>query len=150
MTQLTDAEIDEQVNLMETMLLKTVGVVPKYFRCPYGEYDANVISRLQNKHGLTVIQWSDDIGDADGVAVAKQKATYNSYTSGQRHLILNHETHKPSTHSVADTAIARFKSQGIKSQTVHDCIGASGSPYKVKATPGKRDSTWTCDGTPSP
>ena len=55
------------------MLLRTIGVVPRYMRAPYGETNERVAQRLMQKHGLKVIDWSDDTRDADGAALSESE-----------------------------------------------------------------------------
>ncbi|CAO1636893.1 unnamed protein product [Parajaminaea phylloscopi] len=144
------AVIDKQVELIEEMLLKTVGIVPRYFRFPYGAFSQETAQYIRSKYGYRIIQWSDDSGDSSGAPASQSIAMYKKFKKGESHLVLNHETHQSSVDTVAPAAISTFKSKGIKSVTVDQCIGASTSPYKVRTKPQARDSTWTCDGKPRP
>jgi len=147
---LTDEQLETQVDLVETYMLKTLGVVPKYIRPPYGSFNQTILDLLVNKYKYRVITWNVDSGDGDSYTAAQSEAVYKTLKAGQKNIILNHETHDTSVHEVADYAIKRYKKLGIKSQTVHSCLGKSGSAYKVQTNVQKRDDTWTCDGTPGP
>lgn len=147
---LSNDVIDTQIQLLEEMLLKTVGIVPKYFRFPYGAYSAQTAQYIRQKYGYRIIQWSDDSGDGNGVAPSTSIAMYNKFNKGESHLVLNHETHESSVKQVAPAAISAFSKKGIKSVTADKCIGATTSPYKVRTKPQARDSTWTCVGKPRP
>lgn len=144
------AIIDKQIELVEEMLFKTVGIVPRYFRFPYGAYSSETAHYIRSKYGYRIIGWSDDAGDADGDPASKSISMYKGFKSGEAHLVLNHEPIKSSVYKVAPAAISHLNELGVKSVTVDKCIGAYKSPYKVKAQPQARDSTWTCEGKPRP
>lgn len=146
----THEVIDRQIDLLDTQLLKTLGVVPRYFRFPYGAFAPETAQYLRSKYGLRVIQWSEDSGDSSGATAAHSIAVYKPFQKGESHIILNHETHKTSVEEVAPAVIRSFKRKGIKSVTAAQCIGATKSPYKVRMNPQKRDSTWTCSNKPLP
>jgi len=46
------------------------GVAPTLFRCPYGEYDDNVIKAV-NSIGMTAVQWNVDSLDWKGISAAE-------------------------------------------------------------------------------
>ena len=53
MAKLTAKQIIDEVNRCSDKIEAVTGVRPTLFRCPYGEYDDNVI-------GLTAVQWDTD------------------------------------------------------------------------------------------
>lgn len=146
----TNEVIDRQVELLEEMLLKTVGIIPRYMRFPYGAFSAETAQYIRNKYGYRLIQWSDDSGDSSGKPPSYSIAMYNGFKKGEQHLVLNHETHNTSVFEVAPAAKKQLDKLGVKSVTADKCIGATTSPYKVKTNPQKRDASWTCEGKPRP
>ena len=59
MSKLSDKEIMNEVTLCNEKIEAITGEAVKLFRCPYGEYDDNVISTINNM-GIDVIQWNVD------------------------------------------------------------------------------------------
>lgn len=57
--KLSASEIVENVNACNAKIEAITGVRPTLFRCPYGEYDDNVIETVQGM-GMTAIQWDVD------------------------------------------------------------------------------------------
>lgn len=143
-------QLDHQVELMQNLTLKTVGVTAKYWRFPYGEQRADQIAHLKKKWNIETVYWSDDAEDASGGSVQQAINKYNNLDTSKPHLILNHETVETTYTQLAPKAIAALNRKGKKSRTVHVCVAGSGSPYNVQISPQARDGSWTCDGTPAP
>ena len=65
---LADAEqIQSEINTCSDKIEAITGVRPTLFRCPYGEYDDNVISTI-NSMGIHAIQWDVDSLDWKGIS----------------------------------------------------------------------------------
>ena len=64
--KLSASEIVENVNACNAKIEAITGVRPTLFRCPYGEYDDNVIETVQGM-GMTAIQWDVDSLDWKGL-----------------------------------------------------------------------------------
>ncbi|CAO1614085.1 unnamed protein product [Sympodiomycopsis kandeliae] len=143
-------QLDHQVELMQNLTLKTVGVTAKYWRFPYGEQRADQIAHLKKKWDIETVYWSDDTQDADGGSARESIAYYNNLDTTKPHIILNHETVEKTYSIVSNKAIAALDKKGKKSRTIHTCVGGSGSAYHVQVSPKARDATWTCEGTPAP
>ena len=58
-SKLTAKQIIDEVNRCSDKIEAVTGVRPTLFRCPYGEYDDNVIGTV-NGMGLTAVQWDTD------------------------------------------------------------------------------------------
>lgn len=50
--------------------------------------------------------------------------------------------------TVMPAVIPMLRQKGWKLVTMADCLGVS--PYQSVGSPGKRDASWTCNGTPGP
>ncbi len=59
MAKLTAQKIAAEINGCNDKIEAVTGMRPTLFRCPYGEYDDNVISTVQSL-GMTAIQWDTD------------------------------------------------------------------------------------------
>ena len=59
LSQLTSEQIQGEVNACSDRIEAITGVRPTLFRCPYGEYDDNVISTVRGM-GMTAVQWDTD------------------------------------------------------------------------------------------
>ena len=59
MTKLSAEQIASEVNTCSDKIEAVTGVRPSLFRCPYGEYDDNVIATVRSQ-GLTSVQWDVD------------------------------------------------------------------------------------------
>ena len=64
--KLSASEIVENINACNAKIEELTGVRPTLFRCPYGEYDDNVIETVQGM-GMTAIQWDVDSLDWKGL-----------------------------------------------------------------------------------
>ncbi|MBR5382082.1 MAG: polysaccharide deacetylase family protein [Oscillospiraceae bacterium] len=70
LSKLSAAEIRAEVNDCGDKVEAVTGVRPTLFRCPYGEYDDNVIGTLRGE-GLQVVQWDVDSLDWKGISAAE-------------------------------------------------------------------------------
>jgi len=59
MAKLSAQQIISEVSACNDKIEAVTGVRPTLFRCPYGEYDDNVISTIQGM-GMTAVQWDTD------------------------------------------------------------------------------------------
>ena len=59
MAKLSAQKIVSEINACSDKIEAVTGVRPTLFRCPYGEYDDNVISTVRSL-GMTAIQWDTD------------------------------------------------------------------------------------------
>ena len=66
LTSLSAAEIRDELSMTSNLIQKTTGVRPIYFRPPYGAYNAQVFTQL-NQFGFTTFLWSD--GSLDWTAL---------------------------------------------------------------------------------
>lgn len=69
--QLSSKEIVDELGKTQSVLKRLTGKKAKYFRCPFGEYDARVL-KTAKKLGMNVIQWDVSSGDPDKNITAKK------------------------------------------------------------------------------
>ncbi|EGF99408.1 family 4 carbohydrate esterase [Melampsora larici-populina 98AG31] len=153
-TLLTATQLNRELELVETAMKKILGVVPRYFRPPYGAItEENLI--VLKKRGYTVVNWNLDSGDSLGLTAAESMKEYDQtarkYPRPQ--ISLNHETKQPTAESVTPYAVTALKKAGYRLVDVAECLGLPSTPaqfYQSVGKPQKRDSSWTCEGTPVP
>ncbi|TKY87192.1 hypothetical protein EX895_003869 [Sporisorium graminicola] len=146
---LSNRQLDKQVQLVEDALWKIIGAVPACLRAPYGEIRQDQIKYLNDRWGLVVVGWNRDTGDADGAGVQAGLNLYNNLKAPTHAIVLNHETVKATADTVIPQAVNIVRKNGYSgSQTVASTLQFN--PYKVVGSYQKRDSTWTCNGTPQP
>jgi len=155
LTTLSTSEIKKELDLVETALKKILGIKPKYFRPPYGSYNDNILKILK-EYNYDVILWDVDTEDADGASVSYSEKQYSNfvkkYPKASGHgMALNHSPYSSTAHTVLPYAIDQLKTKnGYKLVSVAECLGVDKSGwYQTVGKPQPRDSTWTCDGTPS-
>ncbi|KDN52805.1 carbohydrate esterase family 4 protein [Tilletiaria anomala UBC 951] len=151
MVGLTYAQIDEQVELIETALLKTAGVVPAFIRPPYGEVNDTIVQYLNEKHGLIVVNWNYDTEDASGATVDYSLNVIKNITAPTHAIVLQHETVNTTHSELVPQELPIIAKNGYTMKNVRTLAQNFGvKPYKVVTSHGSRDSSWTCDGTPVP
>ncbi|KAM0786037.1 hypothetical protein ACM66B_006850 [Microbotryomycetes sp. NB124-2] len=149
-TQISATELHRQLDLVEEALLKILGVKPRWFRPPYGSYNAAAVKVLQSR-GYGVVTWDLDTGDSLGKSTSYGVQQFdnilNTYPKG--HTSLSHETYSGTADTVIPNVVPKLLAKGWKLVTVNECLGPY-SRYQKVTTPGVRDSTWTCAGKPGP
>ncbi|GAA5858644.1 hypothetical protein JCM8547_001403 [Rhodosporidiobolus lusitaniae] len=144
---ITPAQLNKQLDLVETALQKILGVKPRLFRAPYGSITSANLKVLQSR-GYTTVGWTFDSNDANGRAPADSVKDYNKLAKSKGVIALNHETKEGTAKTVIPGVVSGLKSEGYKLVDVATCLGVS--PYQSVGTMGKRDKTWTCAGTLEP
>ncbi|KAH8921559.1 carbohydrate esterase family 4 protein [Atractiella rhizophila] len=151
MTTLSDTQVRQQLDLVETATKKIVGVVPKFFRFPYGAKNDHLLE-IAKEYKYETVLWNFDTEDADGATVSYSEGVYDDVAASYPNpaIVLNHSPYKTTTNTVIPYAIKKLKAKGYEFVDVATCTGYQKSQwYKSTTTPGTRDSTWTCSGTPS-
>ena len=90
---LTQEQFSNQLILLEDALVKILGVLPAFYRPPYGEISDSNIAVLASRNYSAAIQWDDVSGPATGTSVQASNAMYagKAATYPSPHLILDHE-----------------------------------------------------------
>ncbi|MBW0503710.1 hypothetical protein O181_043425 [Austropuccinia psidii MF-1] len=153
-TRLSKAQFEHQLDLVETALIKILGIKPRYFRPPYGDInDQNI--RVLKSRGYKIINWSFDSQDSIGATPQQSKAYYDKLAKSypQPQIALNHETYQTTASQVIPHAIDVLTKAGYRLVSVSECLGLGNTQkdfYQVIGTPSPRDASWTCSGTPAP
>ncbi|KAM0746717.1 glycoside hydrolase/deacetylase [Meredithblackwellia eburnea MCA 4105] len=154
-TTLTATRLNQEITLLETALLKIIGVKPKYFRPPYGSYNQAAVNIITSR-GYKIVTWNFDSGDSVGATPAQSITSYTKYTNlGTKKAAtmaginaLNHETYTGTANKVVPTVVPKLIAAGWKLVTVAQCMNDP-QPYQTVTTASKKDKTWTCAGTPA-
>ncbi|SCZ94776.1 BZ3500_MvSof-1268-A1-R1_Chr12-1g03650 [Microbotryum saponariae] len=149
-TQLSDDQIHQQLDLIETALKKILGIKPKLFRPPYGAINERAAKLIESR-GYTIVTWDFDSNDSDGHTTGPQSVKlYNKLANSypKPHIALNHEVYKSTGETVVPQVVPMLLKKGYKLVTVDACLGIN--PYQSVGKASKRDKTWTCQGTPKP
>jgi len=92
---LSAEEIAAELNACNDKIEAITGVRPQYFRCPYGEYDDNVIAAVTGI-GMTAIQWDVDSLDWKDLSAAEiQSRVTSKVQPGSIVLFHNAALHTP-------------------------------------------------------
>ncbi|OAV95794.1 hypothetical protein PTTG_08287 [Puccinia triticina 1-1 BBBD Race 1] len=147
-------ELHEQLDLLERALKRILGIKPKFFRAPYGDHTEENLTILRQR-GYVVVDWSSDSGDSVGASAEESNAMYSQlaekYPAPQ--IALNHETYEDTARKVTPHAVTVLQKAGYKLMHVSECLGMGKrleDIYQWVGKPSKRDSSWTCEGTPKP
>ncbi|TIC03634.1 DUF1771-domain-containing protein [Wallemia mellicola] len=147
--ELSEAEIDEQVELVNDAIWKIIGVRPKFLRPPYGSAPEWAVNYIQEKHGMVVVNWSEDSLDSQGASADESIGIYDGFTDvNEPHLTLNHETYETTPYTVMPSVVPSLKERGFNLITVAECLDLDA--YLEVGEPQARDETWTCEGKPAP
>ncbi|CAD6569047.1 MAG: Carbohydrate esterase 4 protein [Cyphobasidiales sp. Tagirdzhanova-0007] len=147
---LTQEQFSNQLILLEDALVKILGVLPAFYRPPYGEISDSNIAVLASRNYSAAIQWDDVSGPATGTSVQASNAMYagKAATYPSPHLILDHEQDDVAITQIIPQALAELQRAGYKLVSVSECLDIP--PYQWIGQPQARDSSWTCDGKPLP
>jgi len=153
---LNRAQLNRQFKLVEDAMKKILGVRPLYFRPPFGSYNDLVLEVAAERGYKGAITWDYDSGDTNTPrpTVKTMVANYNKLitTFPKPHLTLNHDVQETCVENMAQV-VGKIKKKGYKMNTIVECLGigdVSKAYVKTGKGFGKRDSTWTCEGTPAP
>lgn len=149
--QLSNSQIDTQVQLLEDALYKIIGAVPACIRAPYGEITDAQVRYLNDRWGLVVVGWNMDSGDANGDGVQAALNRYRALKAPKHVIALNHETVVSAVDETMPQAYDILRNNGYSAANIMTVASAlQFNPYKVQGQQGTRDASWTCDGTPAP
>jgi len=131
---LTQAEVVQQLELIDQALYYILDLKPRYFRPPYGDVN-HAIDLAVQAQGQVVVTWNFDSGDSTGSTVAESEQAYREWIATGKSLIaLNHETYSSTVNNLVRTVIPELKAAGYQFVTIDQCLGL-GSPYITPTGP---------------
>jgi len=115
LTEVSDAQVADELQKMESVLQATVGISPKpFFRPPYGDRDQRVLD-IAYKEGYESVYWSADARDWEepkGMTAAEVKSNIlNNMNPGAIYLMHLGDT---ITGSILDDVFTAIESRGYK------------------------------------
>jgi len=145
---LNKKQIVYQVRKLEEALLKILGVIPKYFRLPFGSgADSALVMNTLQELNYTVVLWDIDSNDWRGFSTQKSLEAYKKASGPPAaHIALNHDTILNTVSDLGPRAFKLMKDRNFKIRTVGECLGVTDPKkwYQKIRTPKIRDSTWKC------
>lgn len=109
------------------------GVAPKVMRPPYGATNANLVSLMKSRYGMSTIMWDVDTRDWQhpGVSVVTQRAVGNARPGS---IILLHDIHS-STLNAVEGIVTGLQARGFRLVTVSQLLALNGHAARQAATP---------------
>lgn len=133
-------EAARQKEIEDTVgLLKTLGVIPHFFRPPYGSYDRGLVDQARTD-GLEVVLWTHDSIDWRYHTVAQLEGDIGVRGNGAHGVFLFHDIHD-STIAAMPAVLDDLKAKGCRfttvAQWVEDTEQLRGGPVReVSASAG--------------
>ncbi|RUS26704.1 hypothetical protein BC938DRAFT_484234 [Jimgerdemannia flammicorona] len=124
---LNEKQLRAEISQLEVAFRKILGVIPIYFRPPYGEYTSDSL-RILGELGYKVIVWDVDTNDWLLDNLAKEQANYKAGVAGSSpktggHISLQHDPHQITAEKLAPWAVNYVKGLGYSVTTVAECLG---------------------------
>jgi peptidoglycan/xylan/chitin deacetylase (PgdA/CDA1 family) len=127
-TQLSEEEIDQEIEKTEDMLFQITGRHSRLFRLPSGLYNDQVLHIIA-KHGLHTIQWDSVSGDPDPNFDAATILAEIQRTARDGSIIIMHGNGRGwHTAEALPSIIEYLKSKGYTLVTVSQLIGLDPLP----------------------
>lgn len=119
MASLSAEEISREVSASADKIQSVTGERPDLFRCPYGEYNDNVIATVRTM-SMTPIQWSTDSLDWKGISAEEiVRRVENKVSAGDIILFHNAAEHTP---EALPTIIEYLQKEGYTILPVGDLL----------------------------
>ncbi|OZJ05715.1 hypothetical protein BZG36_01426 [Bifiguratus adelaidae] len=129
-TLLTEAQFRENILRLEQAFVDILGVIPKYYRPPYGIYNPMVLGVLADL-GYHLVIWDIDSEDWLLENFSKEQAQYTQQLAGQSykssaHISLQHDIHPITVQQLAPWVIPYVRDTlHYKLMPVASCLGDS-------------------------
>ncbi|KAJ3059176.1 chitin deacetylase [Podochytrium sp. JEL0797] len=141
LTTLSDDQIVSEFAYNAKAMYEVLGVVPKYFRPPYGASD-NRVRRIAASMGLTSVAWSADTNDwqfadqGQGVMDTAVLGSFSNWIAQGRvdEISLEHDIKKEAVES-GKKGMKMLKDNGYDVMTVAECLN-DWSPYRNEVLRG--------------
>ncbi|CAG8477882.1 9164_t:CDS:2 [Funneliformis mosseae] len=127
LTQVSEAEINYQLEQNEIAFKKIIGAIPTYARPPFGEHNA-LVRKVLKQRGYKMIMW--DIDTLDWQEDLQQSikifdSEMNKSPQPNPHIVLNHDRVDTTSTTLGLYEIKDGLKRGYKVTTVGDCVGQS-------------------------
>lgn len=123
----TPKEILNEIGKTQGILKRLTGKKVKFFRCPYGEYDTQVL-KTAKKLGLQVIQWDVSSGDPDKNITAKKMVPWVvSQVKNGSIIVMHVNGHGWHTAEALPEIIKKLRKKGFKFVTITELLEGDSS-----------------------
>ncbi|CAG8489648.1 15241_t:CDS:2 [Funneliformis caledonium] len=146
LTQVSEAEINYQLEQNEIAFKKIIGAIPIYARPPFGEHNA-LVRKVLKQRGYKMIMWDIDTLDWQGdlqQSIRIFDSEMNRSPQPNLHIVLNHDRVDTTSTTLGLYEIKDGLKRGYKVTTVGDCVGQSNQNdwYRDIGEFQTPDSTW--------
>ncbi|CAG8625691.1 16356_t:CDS:2, partial [Acaulospora colombiana] len=145
LSQLSEADIDTEIQRLDIALIKILGVKAKFIR-PTTSLPDSVASYIESKWGKTIVgydKYSDDYSGDLSQSIYQFYQGLAAEGSGHPHMSMAHQTQAPALDALDLGSAEALIDAGIKLVTAAQCLDLPA--YETVGGYGVRDSTWTCD-----
>ncbi|MEU6861089.1 polysaccharide deacetylase family protein [Glycomyces sp. NPDC046736] len=138
MTQLSQAQMAQEISSTQQAIQSATGVTPNLFRPPYGETNATLRS-VEAQYGLTEVLWTVDSQDWNGASTAQIVAAARNLQSGG--VILMHDAYQNTINAIPQIA-ADLRARGLCAGMISPATGQAVAP-DGSGNPGNPGGTGT-------
>lgn len=134
LTELGQTSVESQIRRTHDAIVKACGVVPAYYRPPYGEIRLSQRKRIQDTFGYCTILW--DVDPLDWQPPRNSKKVHDRILEQTRagSIILCHDIHETTVDAMT-TTIADLKAKGFQFATVSQLIQLEAQAQPLTETP---------------
>ncbi|OPX23126.1 MAG: hypothetical protein B1H03_02540 [Planctomycetales bacterium 4484_113] len=132
MTEISTAEVEHQLDETNRLLSQVAAVSPRFFRPPYGSFNARVLT-LAEARGMSTVLWSVDSRDWAEPDPAKISSRVLAAVRPGA-IILLHSTH-PQTLAALPAILDGLEAQGYRVESVSGWLAALGGQAAMPAAP---------------
>ncbi|KAI5449809.1 hypothetical protein NCC49_004021 [Naganishia albida] len=145
MDTLSWEEINDELARVEEAFIRILGVKPKLFRPPYGDWNDLLLSALSARNYTSMVLWNTDVEDGKGASVAAQRGTMDhvAHSFPSPHIVLAHSVHETSALQVTPYAVDTLRKSGYELVGMDTCLGVdAGCAYEYIGE--RQEGDWTC------
>ncbi|MDP9795247.1 peptidoglycan/xylan/chitin deacetylase (PgdA/CDA1 family) [Catenuloplanes nepalensis] len=142
MTQLSAAQMNQELSQTQSAIAQATGVTPRLFRPPYGETNATLQS-VEAQLGLREIIWTVDSQDWNNASTAQIVAAANTLQAGG--IILMHDAYQTTINAVPQIVAnlaARGLCPGMISPSTGRAVAPDGGSTPTDPGPGSCTATY--------
>lgn len=119
----------EQVTRLEDLLLRVVGVRPRYIRPPYAACENGCLEDLEGM-GLHVVNFDLDTKDYENDSEGAIQVSVNKFnnelgwnTATDSAIVLAHDVHRWTVERLVEEMVGTIRNRGFSTGTVGECLG---------------------------
>ena len=130
LTELSNDQIQEEIQKTENIISSVAGKRPTYFRAPYGLINENIANIVISK-GYKIVDWSIDSKDWDLLNSSKIQDVFERYAAPKEsYNILFHDIFDESV-AAQKHVIKKLRSLGYRFVKISECIADDSDPIST-------------------